>query len=70
MKVYEYLCKGDRRTKEYKLLNSKIQEFKEKYGEMVNGKIRLDTGSKNPEVYNFCNIEVSEAICLLNDTMK
>lgn len=66
MKVYDYLCNGDRRTKEYKLLDSKMQEFKNIYGEMIDGIIRLDTGSKNPEVFNFCNMELSEAICLLH----
>jgi hypothetical protein len=66
MKVYDFLCDGDRRTKEYKLIDAKMEEFRKNYGEMVNGKIRLDTESKNPEVFNFCNMELSEAICLLN----
>lgn len=66
MKVYDFLCNGDRRTREYKMLNSKMEEFKEIYGEMVNGKIRLDTGRKNIEVFNFCEMEVVDAICMLN----
>ena len=67
MKVYDFLCNGDRRTKEYKLLDSKMEEFKKTYGEMIDGKIRLDVGRKNQDVYNFCNMEVSEAICLLSN---
>ena len=65
MKVYDYLCNGDRRTREYKLLNSKMEEFKMIYGKIVDGKIRLDVGRKNPEVFNFCEMEVSDAICML-----
>lgn len=67
MNVYEFLCIGDRRTKEYRLLNSKMEEFKKTYGKMIDGKIRLDTGRKNPEVFNFCVMEVSEAIQSLSN---
>lgn len=67
MNVYEFLCIGDRRTKEYKLLNSKMEEFKKTYGKMIDGKIRLDIGRENPEVFNFCVMEVSEAIQSLSN---
>lgn len=66
MKVYDYLCEGDRRTKEYKLLDSKMEEFRKNYGEMIDGKFRLDTGRKNPEVFNFCEMELADAIAMLS----
>lgn len=66
MKVYDFLCYGDRRTKEYKLIDAKMEEFRKNYGEMINGKLRLDTGRKNPEVFSFCEMELSEAIAMLS----
>ena len=62
MKVYEFLEKGDRRTKEYKLLSKKFEELKEKYGEIIGGKLRLDVGGKHLEVFKFCEREIVEAI--------
>lgn len=66
MKVYDFLCNGDRRTKEYKIVDKKMEEFRKLYGEMINGKLRLDTGMKNPEVFNFCEMELADAIAMLS----
>lgn len=68
MKVYDFLEKGDRRTKEYRFLGKKFEELKEKYGEIIGGKLRLDVGEKHLEVFEFCEMEVNEAVEKLKKT--
>ena len=65
MKVYEFLEIGDRRTKEYQLLNATLEELRQKYGEVIDGKLRLDVGIKYSEVFEFCEMEVEDAIKIL-----
>ena len=71
MKVYEFLEIGDRRTKEYKLLNEKMEEFRKEfrkeYGKVIDGKLSLDTGRKHPKVFEFCEMDVEDAIKILKN---
>lgn len=64
MKVYDFLCEGDRRTNNYKIINAKMEEFKNKYGVLVGGKLRLDTTS-NAEINEFCNMQLEEALKII-----
>ena len=67
MKVYEFLEIGDRRTKEYKLLNEKMEEFRKEYGKVIDGKLRLDIGRKHPKVFEFCEMDIEDAIKILKN---